>query len=81
MELDVLWEMFSGIGGRKVIPFISRYLDERYKFWHRWIGALERLDLPAHILWAQDDPVAVRAIGEQLHNETIELMGQSWFYL
>ncbi|MCP4121752.1 MAG: alpha/beta hydrolase [Bacteroidetes bacterium] len=68
-ELKVLWKFFSGKEGRKVVPVITRYLDERYKFWHRWIGALKQTKIPAHILWAQDDPVAVKAIGEQLYAE------------
>jgi len=50
-------------------PSIIRYMDERDTFVRRWIGALERLDVPALVAWAAKDPVAVLAIGEQLASE------------
>jgi pimeloyl-ACP methyl ester carboxylesterase len=68
-ELQALWLMGSADGGRAVLPGITQYLRERYTYWDRWIGALIKLDIPCHILWAQDDPVAVAAIGEQLYRE------------
>jgi pimeloyl-ACP methyl ester carboxylesterase len=40
------------------------------RFHARWVGALEALDLPAHMLWGRRDPVAVPAIAEQLARET-----------
>ena len=45
---------------------LSGYIDERYRFRERWVGALRRLDLPALVLWARRDPVAVPAIAEGL---------------
>lgn len=68
-ELEELWKMSSSGNGRKVLPKITQYLNERYQYWDRWIGALKTLDLPTNIVWAQDDPVSVAAIGEQLYNE------------
>lgn len=38
---------------------MSQYIDERKKFWHRWIGALEQTDKHINLLWADKDPVAV----------------------
>ena len=32
----------------------------------RRFGALSRLDIPGHVLWATEDPVAVLAIGQRL---------------
>ena len=69
VELQVLYRMDFDKAGRAVLPQVSQYLHERYHFWHRWIGALKMLNIPTHILWAQDDPVAVKAIGEQLYAE------------
>ena len=68
-ELDDMWFALNYNEGARVLPLISRYLYERSKFWHRWIGALTRLDIPVHILWAQLDPVSVPAIGNQLAEE------------
>ncbi|MFQ5650606.1 MAG: alpha/beta fold hydrolase [bacterium] len=68
-DLDVLWEGLNLNDGRHRLPQISRYLDERYRYWHRWIGALGQSTLPAHILWGQRDPIAVPEIAHRLHEE------------
>lgn len=68
-ELAAHWEALEHNDGRRVIPEVSRYLDDRWRFWHRWIGALTRLDLPTHVVWGRRDPVAVPAIAEQLARE------------
>jgi pimeloyl-ACP methyl ester carboxylesterase len=56
--------------GHLRLPAIIGYYAERTRFRDRWIGALERLDLPALILWGRLDPVAVPAIAEALAAET-----------
>lgn len=68
-DLEVLWEAVERHGGRRVLPAVSRYLDERVRFARRWIGALERLDLPTLVLWGDRDPVARPAIAERLAAE------------
>jgi pimeloyl-ACP methyl ester carboxylesterase len=56
--------------GHLRLPAVIRYYDERVRFRQRWIGALERLDRPALVLWGRQDPVAVPAIAEALARET-----------
>ena len=68
-HLDAMWRALEYNEGRRTLPLVSRYLAERVRFRRRFIGALEALDVPAHVLWAEDDPVAVRAIGDQLAAE------------
>lgn len=68
-ELRALYRMHVSGGGKVVLHQVTQYLRERYQYWDRWIGALTRLDIPAQVLWAQDDPVAVKAIGEALYQE------------
>jgi pimeloyl-ACP methyl ester carboxylesterase len=63
-EIDALWFALAREDGRARLPAISRYIEERRRFRNRWIGALERLDLPLHLLWGEDDPIAVTAIAE-----------------
>lgn len=65
-ELEALFEGLVRDGGRERISPISRYIDERIRFRDRWFGALQRLDLPVHLLWARRDPIAVPAIPEAL---------------
>jgi pimeloyl-ACP methyl ester carboxylesterase len=55
--------------GHLRLPAIIGYYAERTRFRERWIGALERLDIPALILWGRLDPVAVPAIAEALAKE------------
>lgn len=64
-DLDAMWDAMQLENGRARTTQISQYLDERRRFHRRWVGALERLDLPAHILWGRRDPVATPAIAEQ----------------
>ena len=69
-ELDRQFELMRLNDGQLRLPKIMGYYAERMHFRRRWIGALERFDRPALILWGMRDPVAVPAIAEQLARET-----------
>jgi len=58
-EFEVLWQMLNYNEGRKVLPKVSKYIEERKKFWYRWIGALEKTDRHVNLIWADKDPVAI----------------------
>lgn len=68
-DLAAHWAALEHGGGRLLLPKISGYLDERVRFAGRWIGALTRLDIPAHVIWGKSDPISVAAIGERLAEE------------
>lgn len=68
-ELRLMWRALVHGDGRATLPVVARYLEERQRFWHRWIGPLTRLDIPAHVVWGRLDPIAVPAIAEQLGRE------------
>ena len=68
-ELNAMWFQLQYKNGRKVIHFISNYLNERYFFWYRWIGALKETQIPTKIVWAKNDLVAVAAIAKLLSKE------------
>ena len=76
-ELDAAWALLVHADGKLVLPAISSYLDERTRFKERWIGALAKLDIPAHVLWGRRDPVAVPAIAEALA-DTIPRVHLTW---
>lgn len=76
-ELDAAWALLVHADGKLVLPAISSYLDERTRFKQRWIGALAKLELPAHVLWGRRDPVAVPAIAEALA-DTIPRVHLTW---
>ncbi|MCH3885105.1 alpha/beta fold hydrolase [Tenacibaculum aquimarinum] len=68
-ELKEIWLQLEYNNGRKVIHLLSNYINERYFFWNRWIGALKETQIPTKIVWAKNDPVAVFAIAELLATE------------
>ncbi|MDO6744042.1 alpha/beta hydrolase [Tenacibaculum soleae] len=68
-ELNEMWFQINHNNGRNVIHLLSNYINERYFFWHRWIGALQRTKISTKIVWATHDPIAVKEIAEQLHKE------------
>jgi pimeloyl-ACP methyl ester carboxylesterase len=75
-ELKVLWSLLKLNGGRKVLPKITSYIDQRYENYARWIGALKETEKNILILWAEDDPVAVIEMANVLegfikHNKKI----------
>lgn len=68
--IDGMWSLLSRADGRLRLPKIIRYLEERVRFRRRWVGALERIDIPVLVAWGTKDPVALLAIGERLATET-----------
>ena len=68
-ELNEMWFQINYNNGRNVIHLLSNYINERYYFWHRWIGALKQTNITTKIVWATHDPIAVKAIAEQLQKE------------
>jgi pimeloyl-ACP methyl ester carboxylesterase len=68
-ELNVLWEMLNYNNGRKVLPRVTKYIEERKKFWHRWIGGLEQTNKHINLIWADKDPVAIVAMAYELEKK------------
>ncbi|MFT5165326.1 MAG: pimeloyl-ACP methyl ester carboxylesterase [Saprospiraceae bacterium] len=68
-EFDVLWEMLNYNKGRKVLPRVTKYIEERKKFWHRWIGGLMQTDKHINLIWADKDPVAIVAMAYELQKK------------
>ena len=77
-ELKEMWFQLEQNNGRKIIHLLSNYINERYFFWHRWIGALKETQIPTKIIWAKNDPVAVAAIADLL---TSEIPNNSLFWI
>ena len=68
-ELKEMWELIEFNGGRKVIHKLTQYINERYLYWDRWIGALKETQISTKIIWAKNDPIAVPAIAKLLAKE------------
>ena len=68
-ELQQMWQQIEYNKGKKVIHLVSDYINQRYTHWDRWIGALKETQITTKIIWAKEDPVAVKAIAELLASE------------
>ncbi len=65
-ERAALVAMIEERDGHLLLPRLIRYLDDRRRAESRYTGAIEVHPSPLTILWAQQDPVAVAEMGEQL---------------
>ncbi|MCZ6507143.1 MAG: alpha/beta hydrolase [Acidobacteria bacterium] len=65
-DLAAIWDGVVHADGRRRAHQLAGYLDERQRFAERWHGAVRRLDLPLHVLWGRQDPVASPAIAKRL---------------
>ena len=68
-ELKEMWLQLEYNNGRNVIHLLSNYINERYYFWHRWVGALKETSINTSIIWTENDPIAIPKIAELLHKE------------
>lgn len=68
-DFKILWQLILHNNGRKVLPQITKYIDQRFQHYDRWIGALEETEKEVLILWAEDDPVAVIAMADVLEQK------------
>ncbi|CAN5326614.1 alpha/beta hydrolase [soil metagenome] len=76
--VDAMYDLIARKDGSARFPDIIRYVDDRRRFANRWVGALERLDMPALVAWGERDPVAVLAIGERLAREIPRATLRTW---
>ncbi len=67
-DIDNMWKLLVFNEGRKVISQISRYTFEREQYWDRWIGGLAKSKNRFHIVWAENDPIAVISMADELNN-------------
>ena len=63
-EKKNLVSVFAYQGGVTVLPETIKYLDERRKNEVMWLETLKTSTVPATLIWAEKDPVAVTAIAD-----------------
>ena len=73
-ELNAFLEVFKYNDGRRVAHKLMRYMTERAKRRARWVGALEKIDVPFRFINGSADPVSgahlVRRFREVIPNQT-----------
>lgn len=65
-ELDAQWELVARAGGNRLLPRLTRYIEERRVHEDRWTGAIETHPSPLTIVWGALDPIAVYPMAERL---------------
>ncbi len=58
LDLEQMWSLISHQQGQKLIPQIIRYLHERKLYAQRWLEAMQRTDVPLHLIVGQCDPIS-----------------------
>jgi pimeloyl-ACP methyl ester carboxylesterase len=76
--LDAMWELLARDDGVARLPATIGYVEERRRFRRRWIGALERCDVPLLVAWGRRDPVAVIGIAEKIARDTPGARLETW---
>jgi pimeloyl-ACP methyl ester carboxylesterase len=76
--LDAMWELLARDDGVARMPATIGYVEERKRFRRRWIGALERCDVPLLVAWGRRDPVAVIGIAEKIARSTPGARLETW---
>ena len=66
-ELDALAQLVMHHDGDRIMPRLIRYIEERRANEQRFTGAIERHPSPLGIVWGADDPIAVVAMTDRLH--------------
>lgn len=63
-ELACFWRLIEANGGRYVLHKLIRYMRERVEFKDRWVGALQRANVPLRFINGPEDPVSGRHMAE-----------------
>ncbi|MBY5993996.1 alpha/beta fold hydrolase [Ferrimonas balearica] len=57
-ELEVLWQLLNQCSGRQVLPALLHYMAERKAHRDRWVGALQRTEVPVTLIDGLADPIS-----------------------
>jgi len=64
-EIDDFWELISYNNGRRVIPGVIQYLEERQQNDRRWTNAVVQSDVPCQLINGPEDPISGRSLLEK----------------
>lgn len=71
-EVAAMAELVVRDGGGRLLPRIIRYVEERRVHERRWTGAIEEHPAPLHVVWGDQDPVAVWPMVERLSKARLD---------
>jgi pimeloyl-ACP methyl ester carboxylesterase len=61
-----IWQATARDGGARIGHLLIRYIPDRARNHERWVGALERTDVPLGFIWGMLDPVSGAHMAERI---------------
>lgn len=58
IELTAYWKLLQYNNGTKVMPKLIRYMQERKQYRSRWVGVLEKINIPLRLIDGIADPIS-----------------------
>jgi pimeloyl-ACP methyl ester carboxylesterase len=78
--LDGIWELLCYKGGNRILHKLIHYIPDRIEHRERWVGALQRQDIPVRLIDGADDPISGRHMAKHYRElipnaDVVELEG------
>ncbi len=68
-ELAQFWQQIAYNGGPGIAYKVVRYLDERFEYRERWVGALQKTEVPLRLINGPLDPVSGAHMAQTYRDE------------
>lgn len=57
-EIEAFWELIDYHDGRRVVPKLLHYMNERRQYRDRWVSAMEQTQIPVQMINGPLDPIS-----------------------
>ncbi len=58
VEIEAFWELIDYHDGRRVVPKLLHYMNERRQYRERWVTAMEQTQIPVQMINGPLDPIS-----------------------
>lgn len=72
-EIDILWQLIEYNDGKRVLPKLLRYLDERRQHGKRWVESMKSTAVPLYFINGIHDPIS----GQHMLDHYIDIIPHS----
>jgi pimeloyl-ACP methyl ester carboxylesterase len=72
-EIDILWKLIEYNDGKRVLPKLLRYLDERRQHGKRWVESMQSTAVPLYFINGIHDPIS----GQHMLDHYIDIIPHS----
>lgn len=57
-DIDVIWALLNHHNGRKALPYLLSYIDERHRFRNDWVNAMQSTEVAQLFINGVHDPIS-----------------------